>query len=655
MRYLNGNATRVICGMFICLMAADSMAQSPNMDVKPASEATLAAQAKMRASLPADNGRDEEFASRGFIATRTDPLIKAKDGHVVWDINAFDWVKGDAPTTVNPSLWRQSKLIKHNGLFKVADGVWQVRGLDMSNMTVVEGKTGWIIIDPLITTETATAAIALVNEHLGNRPVTAVIYSHAHVDHFGGVRALVAPDGNTPIVAPEGFMAAAINENVLTLNLIGRRAAYQFAEPVKNGPQGNVGGGLSGLFPHGTSTLIPPTDYIQKTGDRRILDGVTFEFQMVPNTESPAEMNFYLPERKTLFVSEFAIGTMHNVQTPRGAPVRDALKWAGYLTELLDRYGDTAEAVMFGHTWPRFGNDAVRTHLRLQRDSYKFIHDQTVRLMNNGETPTEIAEELKMPTEVGNEWSTRGYYGTVRHNAKGVYQFYVGWWDGIPAHLNMYPPAEQGKRYVAAMGGAGKVIREAKKAMAKGDYRWSAELLNHLVFAEPGNRPARALLADSYEQLGYQAESAIWRNNYLTGALELRNGVAPRVFQSAPAADMVNAMPTESFLDMLAGRLNPDRIGDRSMSVVANITDTKETSLISVRNAVLVGQMNKTVPNPNVTVSGTRNMLMRLFLAKEPLEKLEANGLRISGDISALLALQAAIETPLVDYPIVTP
>jgi len=310
---------------------------------------------------------------------------------------------------------------------------------------------------------------------------------------------------------------------------------------------------------------------------------------------------------------------------------------------------------MFGHCWPRFGNEAVKTHLRLQRDSYKFIHDQTVRLMNNGETPTEIAEEMKMPSAISNEWSTHGYYGTVKHNAKGVYQRYVGWWDGIPAHLNLYPPVEQGKRYLAAMGGARSVIREAKKAMDKGDYRWSAEILNHAVFAEPGNRQAKALLADSYEQMGYQAESAVWRNIYLTGALELRNGVSPRVFQKAPPSDLLHAMPTASFLNLLATRLNPAKIGDRTMTMVIETMDTKETSLVGVRNAVLVGEIGKSISAPNITVSGTKKMLMRLFLGKMPLDKLEADGLQVRGDRAALLELQDAIEAPLTDYPIVTP
>lgn len=653
MHYLN--AVRISCGMLVSLAVSGSPAQSPNMDIKPASKSTLEALAEMRASLPVDEGRDEDFVRRGFIATRPDPLIRAEDGHIVSNLGLFDWVKGDAPPTVNASLWRQIKLLKKHGLFKVADGVWQVRGFDVSNMTVVNGNSGWIVIDPLMTTETASAAIALVNEHLGNRPVSAVIYSHSHPDHFGGVRALVATGQNTPIIAPEHLIEEATSEYVIALNAMGRRSTYNFSESVKPGPQGNVGGALFMSVPHGTTTLIPPTDYIKQTGETRVVDGVKFEFQMVPDTEAPAEMNLYLPERKTLFISEIATCTMHNIQTPRGALVRDALKWAGYLTEALALYGDRAEAEISGHCWPRFGNAAIKNYIGLQRDNYKFIHDQTVRLMNNGETPTEIAEELKLPAAIANEWSNRGYYGTVRHNAKGVYQRYIGWWDGIPAHLNLYPPVEQGKRYVAAMGGVKGAIGEAKKAMDKGDYRWSAEVLNDVVFAEPTNRQAKALLADSYEQMGYQAESTNWRNIYLVGAFELRNGIAPRVFQKAPTSDLINAISTASFLDVLATRLNPARIGDRSMTMVVETTDTKETSLVSVRNAVLVGEIGKSIPAPTVTVSGTRTMLRGLFLGKMPLDQLEAGGLQVSGDRATLLALRDAIEAPLTDYPIVTP
>ncbi len=652
------NILKAICAataLLTSFSAARAAEPSTDFTPKPASPATIAAQAQMQASLPVDDGRDEDFAHRGFIATPKETLIRHKDGHVVWDIAQQDWIKGDAPSTVNPSLWRHMKLLKEHGLYKVTEGVWQVRGLDAANMLIVSGKTGWIVIDPLMSTETAGAAMALVNEYLGKRPISAVIYGHSHPDHFGGVRALFAPgDSLPPIIAPDAMVKEAGSEFVIAGNAESRRAAFQFGVGLKPGPQGYVGAGIVVASAKGsTVTLIQPTDSIKTTGETRDIDGVRFEFQMVPETEAPSEMNFYLPEQRTLYVSEDTTCTMHNVQTPRGALVRDANKWAGYITEQIGLYGDKVESLVTGHCWPRFGNAAIKNYLGLQRDNYKFIHDQTVRLLNKGETPTEIAEELKRPDAIANEWSNRGYYGTVRHNAKGVYQRYIGWWDGIPAHLNLYPPIEQGKRYVKAMGGAGNVIREAKAAMGKGDYRWSAELLNHLVFADPSNIKAKALLADSYEQMGYQTESAIWRNIYLVGANELRGVAAVKLSMASP--DMVTAMPTESFLDLIATRLNPEKIGDRTMTLVIDDSDAADHSLLSLKNSVLVPEIGKSITVPTASVSGNRMQLVGLFVAKMPLEKLEAAGLKVTGDRAALAALLAAIEPPPADYPIVTP
>ena len=633
--------------------SANAAAVANEMASKPASPATITTQAQMRASLPKDDGRDADFTTRGFIATRSDPLIKATDGHVVWDLNKYDWIKGDAPTTVNPSLWRNMKMHRPHGLFKVTDNVWQVRGFDGSNMTIVGGNTGWIIIDPLMTTETAAAAMTLLTEQLGKRPVTAVIYSHSHPDHFGGVRALVDAANPPPLIAPAHFVDEAVTEYLMAGNAMSRRASYQFGTGLKPGPQGYVGSGISIAASPGTISLIPPTDSIKETGETRVIDGVTLEFQMVPDTEAPSEMNIFLPGQRTLFVSEIATCTMHNVQTPRGALVRDTLKWAGYLTEALARYGDHSDVKISGHCWPYFGSDAVKNYLSLQRDNYKFIHDQTVRLMNMGETPTEIAEQLKPPPAIANEWSNRGYYGTLRHNAKGVYQRYIGWWDGNPAHLNLYPPVEQGKRYVAAMGGAKGVIKTAMAAMASGDYRWSAEILSHVVFSDPANTHAKALLADSFEQLGYQSESAIWRNYYLSGAAELRGAVNSRM--PLASSDVVAAMPSDSFLDLLATRMNPVKIGERAMTVMFDVSDRKFQSLVSVKNAVMVSETGKSIVAPTITLSGTQAMMNKLFLRKLPLDQVEADGLKVSGDRNALLALLAAIETPPPDYPIVTP
>lgn len=624
-------------------------------EVKAASTATVAAQAQVRASLPQETGRDEDFVHRGFIATAEDPLIRAEDGRVVWDMSLLDWVKGDAPATVNPSLWRHMKLLRVHGLFKVTDGVWQVRGVDGSNLTLVGGKTGWIVIDPLMAIENAKVAMALIEEHLGKRPITGVIYTHSHPDHFGGVRALVDVSAPPPLIAPSRFMEELAAESVIAGNTMGRRASFQFGVTLEPGPQGFAGAGITPTGTTGTTTLIPPTDLILMTGDTRVIDGVTFEFQMVPETEAPSEMNIFLPAQRTFYVSEIATCTMHNLQTPRGALVRDGLRWAGFLTEALARYGDRSDALIEGHCWPHFGNKAVKHFLSLQRDNYKFIHDQVVRRMNNGETPLEIAENLKRPAAIENEWSNHGYYATVRHNAKGVFQRYIGWWDGIPAHLNLHPPVEQGTRFVRAMGGAERVIAEAKRAMDEGDYRWSADILNHLVFAESGNDEAKRLLADSYEQMGYQAESAVWRNIYLSGAAELRRGIVPRKFLAGPGADVIATMPTASFLDTLATRLNPDTIGDRAMTVALEVTDTREQALLSLRNAVLVPEMDRRIDAPTLSLSGPRQLLMGLFLGGRPLAELEAAGLIVKGDRESLQALTKAIEAPVANYPIVTP
>jgi alkyl sulfatase BDS1-like metallo-beta-lactamase superfamily hydrolase len=629
------------------------LAQDSAMSIKPASAATKMAQERTRESLPADDGQDEAFAERGFIATIEDPLIKAEDGHVIWDAAKFDWVTGDAPPTVNPSLWRLTSILKHHGLFKVRDRVWQVRGIDAANMLVIQGDTGWIIIDPLMTTETASAALNLVNTYLGKRPVKAVIYGHSHPDHFGGVKGVVDPENNPTVIAPAKFMESVVGEYAIAGHAMSRRVSYQFGMDLQPNPQGHVGGGIViESADGGTVTLIPPTDSIENTGDERIIDGVRFQFQMVPETEAPSEMNFYLPELKTLYISEIVSCTMHNIQTPRGALVRDALKWADFITEAIDLYGDQAENLVTGHCWPRFGNDTIKHYLALQRDNYKFIHDQTMRLINQGGTPTEVARDLVIPDAISDSWANHGYYGTKGHNAKGVFQRYMGWWDGIPAHLNMHTAVEQGERYVAAMG-AERIMEVAQKAMQDGDYRWAAEILNHLVFAEPENEAAQALLADTYEQMGYQAESAITRNIYLTGALELRGG--PKLKMELASRDLVNAMSTEQFLDMMATRLDPKKIGDRSMTVAINLVDRDEQALISVNNAVLVGQMGKTVEKPSVSVSGPRGMLMALFLQKAPLSDLEKAGLKVTGSRKELLALQDAMDIPPPDFNIVTP
>ena len=646
-----------ISAALLALLATTAYAQAPDLSSKPASNATIAAQAAERASLPKDNGKDAAFAAQGFVATRTDPIIRNASGKPVWNLAAYDWMKGDAPPTVNPSLWRHMSILRKNGLFKLSEGVWQVRGFDVSNMTVIAGKTGWILIDPLTNRETSAAAFALVNQQLGARSIAAVIYTHSHADHFGGIRGIVSPDdvtsGKVAIIAPEHFTKETASENVIAGPAMGRRATFQFGSALTPGPQGQMGSGIGSAVAAGEITLIAPSDTITKTGETRTIDGVALEFQMVPQTEAPAELNVMLPERKTLIIGEIATCSLHNILTPRGAQVRDALAWSNYLTEAIRLYADRSDTVAASHCWPHFGKGEVRSYLTLQRDNYKYLHDQTVRMMNKGMTQAEIAEALVPPPALTNEWTNRGYYGTYSHNSKAIYQRYLGWYDAVPANLNPHPPTERAKRTVAAIGGAARVLELGKAAMAAGDYRWSSDLLNQLVFAEPDNASAKAMLADSYDQQGYQAEAATWRNMFLSAARDLREG--PKPSQSTQSLDLISAIPTDLLMDAIATRLDPAVIGAKAINLNFTFADRGEKARITVENAVMIAEMGEAHAKPAVTLSGPRQLFLGLFFLKLPLAQLEAAGLKVEGDRTAIEALQAAIETPPNVFNIVTP
>lgn len=642
----------LVIGIFLLPLGA--LGNTYLSEMKPASEFTKAVQQRALAKLPAEDGRDEKWAWQGFIGTLEDPVSRMANGDIVYDPTSWDWMKGEAPPTVNPSLWRQHKLLTIHGLFKVTDNIWQVRGIDTTNMTVVRGDAGWVIIDPMATTETAEKAMELVDKHLGKRPITGVVYSHSHIDHFGGIRGVLRDQKEIPpIIAPENFVEETSSEWVMLGNINTRRGMYQWALGMPRNPKGLVGLGLAMAPPDGTIRLIPPNDIIKQTGETRMLDGVTLEFQMVPETEAVAEMNIFIPDHRTYVIPEFAVCGMHNIQTPRGAKARDALQWAAYLTEALNLYGDRSDTLLQGHCWPRFGNEEIKKFIKLQRDNYKLIHDQTVRMMNMGMTHNEIAEVIEPPKSIADEWSTHGYYGTYSHNAKGVFQYYVGWWDGIPAHLEMLPQVEQGKKYVELAGGGKALLKAARKSFRKGEYRWTAELLNHLVFSQPDNKEAKSLLADTYEQLGYQQESAVKRNIYLVGAAELRGKEPHKYWLAIP--DLANNVSTESFINLMATRLNPEKIGDAEVKMVFDITDTGEKVLVTVSNTVLVGEGSKTIEDPDILLTGTRNQIKGLFLAQMPLNKMEAAGLKVAGDKAALVVLQEAIEQPPNDFPIVTP
>ena len=627
-------------------VSATAVVAQPDDAAKPASAATIATQHAQAADLPADDGRDADFAARGFVGTLADPVIKTRDGKPVWNLDAYAWMDGKSPDTVNPSLWRHMGLLRRHGLFALSENMWQVRGFDVSNMTVIKGKTGWILIDPLTTRDTAAAALRLVNDKLGTRPVRAVIYSHSHGDHFGGVRGVVdeaqVRAGKVAIIAPEHFIAETSSENVMAGSAMGRRANYQFGGNLTPGPQGQMGSGIGKGISGGDITLITPTTDIRKTGETRVVDGVTLEFQMVPQTEAPAEMNVYVPATRTFLAAEIATCSLHNILTPRGAKVRDAHAWAGFLNEAVNLYAGRSDTIASSHCWPRFGQAEVAGWLSGQRDNYRYLHDQTVRMMNKGMTQAEIAESLKAPPAIANQWFNKGYYGTYSHNSKAIYQYYLGWYDAVPANLNPHPPEVRAAKFVEAMGGGTKVLAEAKKAMNVGDYRWSSDLLNQLVFADPKNVLGRSLLADSYEQQGYQAESAIWRNMFLSAARDLREGVKASI--TTQSIDMISAIPTGLLLDSVATRLDPEVIGDKALALNFVVSDRKEQAKITIGNAVMFSEMGVRHENPAATVTGPRQMFLAMLFLKMPLAQLESAGLKIEGDRAAIEALQTALD-----------
>ena len=625
---------------------------------KPASAATRAAQQAAAAALPRDDGRDAEFASRGFIATAADPLIRNAKGAPIWNMAAYEWMQGDAPPSVNPSLWREMKYLGKHGLFKVTDGVWQVRGFDLSNMTVIRGASGWILIDPLTDRETAAAALKLVNEQLGPRPVSAVIYSHSHADHFGGVRGVVdeadVRSGKVKIIAPDAFMEHAIAENVLAGNAMTRRAQYMYGTALPTSGQGTLGTGLGLALSNDSPTLIPPTQYIKKTGEEMTIDGVRIVFQMAKGSEAPSEFMFYFPDKKALCLSEVATKLMHNVYTIRGAQVRDALQWSKYINETMDLFPD-AEVAFASHHWPTWGKDNIRAFLTNQRDTYRFLHDRALNLANQGLVMDEIGSEPFFPKGLAVDAASRGYYGTLSHNLRAVYNFYLGYYDANPATLHRLPPAESAKRYVAAMGGEAAALAAGRKAFADGDYRWVAEMVNHVVFANPGNAEARALQADALEQLGYQAESATWRNAYLMGAQELRAG--PKPFGGSSAnPDTVRGMSNELLFDFIALRLDHTKTDGMKAAVQMVFTDVNETWALELSNSVLNNTKGRVLKNPDVKITLTRPAFLAMLLQGKKLPELvQAGMVKIDGNPQGFGAVVANI----VEFPplfnIVTP
>ena len=615
---------------------------------KDATHATCQAHAHLREQLPPASDEDFKNSTRGFIATIPDARIVNAAGHAVWDMSAFAFEDEEAiPDTVNPSLWRQAKLNKIHGLFKVTERIYQVRNFDLSNITFIEGDKGYVVIDPLISSETARAGLDLMRAHRGDKPVTGVIYTHSHVDHYGGVKGVLTDAdlarGDIPIIAPDGFLKEAVSENVLAGVAMGRRATYMYGAMLPRGPKGHVDAGLGKTVSMGQVSLVPPTVLIKETLEKLVVDGVEIIFQMTPDTEAPAEMNFYFPQMKALCMAENCSCHMHNIYTPRGAQVRDAKSWSYYINEAIELFGAKSDVLFASHHWPRWGSDVAIDFLKKQRDMYKYVHDQTLRFANHGLTPTEIAEEIALPPTLAEEWYTRGYYGTLNHNAKAVYQRYLGWFDGNPANLHKLPPVEAGKRYVELAGGPDKLLAHARAAYDKGDYRWVAEIGNHLVFADPTNADARHLQADALEQLGYQAESGPWRGFYLTAAMELRNPRAPAMGQGIGGAGQIRELPVEQLLDSLSVRLNGPKAGAAYIALNFEFIDTKEKYLVTLENAVLHHFRDKQEAKADATVSLSRLAFVELVLGEAKIDDLVANGkARVTGrtqSVSELVAL----------------
>src|SRR4051794_19234777 len=568
------------------------MPDTSSNEPKGATPSVIAQQTATLNALPFSDTRDFDDAARGFLGTIENAEITNPQGRTVWSLEPYGFLAAEqAPTTVNPSLWRQSRLNMQHGLFEVVPGVYQVRGLDIANITLIEGDSGVIVVDTLTSIEGARAALDLYYRHRGQKSVAAVIFTHTHTDHWGGARGVLEEDalatGAVPIIAPNLFMEHAVSENIIAGPAMLRRAQYQFGPFLAKGPRGQVDCGLGKSMAAGSVKLLRPTDLIKATGDTRSIDGVAFEFQMAPNSEAPAEMHFFIPRYRLLNLAENCTHNFHNLLPFRGADVRDALAWSKYLSEALQLWGGRAEAMCGQHHWPVWGAERVDTMIRQQRDLYKFAHDQTLRLMNHGLTATEIAETIRLPKSLDGAWHGRGYYGHIRHNVKAIYQKYLGWYDANPVHLDPLPPVESGKKYVEYMGGADAILARAAKDFAKGEFRFVAQAVSHLVFAEPDNPAARAMLADTFEQLGYAAESSTWRNAYLFGGQELRQGMPIVPPRSPMPRETLAALRTEQLWDVLGVRLNGPKAEGKRIVLNWSFTDTGENFILNLENSAL--------------------------------------------------------------------
>ncbi|MGW1001939.1 alkyl/aryl-sulfatase [Streptomyces sp. NPDC002520] len=630
-----------------------------NTESKQAEPGIVAGNEAVRRRFAFDDTQDLEDARRGFLGTARDNVIRDADGRVVWDLDAYGFLDRDCPDTVNPSLWRQSRLCSDHGLFEVTGGIYQVRGFDLSNMTIVEGEEGILVIDPLLCAETAAAALALYRGHRGDRPVKGVLYTHSHADHFGGVRGVTTDEdvaAGVPVFAPHGFLEHAVSENVYAGTAMGRRAAYMYGAALPKGARGQIGAGLGQTTSTGAVGLIPPTVDISRTGQRETADGIRMVFQLTPGTEAPAEMNVHFPDHGALCLAENATHNLHNLLTLRGAQVRDPRVWAHYLTQAVDLFAGSSDVAFASHHWPTWGRERVVEFLTLQRDLYAYLHDQTLRMLNLGLTGPEIAERMEMPPALERAWHTHGYYGSVSHNTKAIYQRYLGWFDGNPAHLWEHPPVDAAQRYVVYMGGADEVLRRARQSFDVGDHRWVAQVVNHVLSADPDNAEARALQADALEQLGYGSENGTWRNFFLMGAYELRHGsVGTPTVTASP--DVLAALTLDQLFDALAIRVDGPRSWDADITVRWNVTGGEPVTM-RLRNGVLthVTGTGPAAAAPEVEITLAESDLRAVLLGTLPPDELTTRAdVKVTGDAAKPAELFGYLRAPDPDFAIVTP
>ncbi len=654
----------ILSTSIICMMAVMGCKQEQNQksngeanaesNQKEATDFTKKLNDDLLAYLPFGDTTDYANARRGFIATLPEGEIKDDKGNVVYSMKQYDFIHGKAPSTTNPSLWRQSELNSINGLFEVTKGIYQIRNFDLSNMSLIAGNKGWIVIDPLVSPETAKAGLALANEKLGARPVTAIIFTHSHIDHFGGVRGIVSEadvkSGKVPVYVPQGFMEHAVSENIMGGNTMGRRASYMFGNILPKDEKGTLGAGLGQTTSSGLAGIFDGTVVINELkGVTKMVDGKKVEFIYTPESEAPAEMMFYFYDYKAFCQAEDLSHTLHNLYTLRGAQVRNGQKWSQYIDLALEKWGDDVQFSFGSHHWPTWDNQNIVPYWESQRDLYRFIHDQTLRLANEGNTPVEIAEMLKLPESLDKQFYNRGYYGSLSHNVRAQYQLYFGWFDGVPANLNKLTPEDGGKKYVEFMGGADALLKKAKESYDKGEYRWVAEVVNHLVFADPQNKNARNLLADAYEQLGYQAESGPWRNFYLSGAKELRTGVKQMATPNTASLDIVQAMSLDLFFNYIAMRFKGTEPEAAKMKYNFNLNfpDVKQKAALIISNGAMTPRIGSNVTKDvTATITVNRTDLDKITLGQAKFEDLVNKGsIKIDGDAEAFKKAMSMVES----------